>query len=107
MCLNLWPARHFTEHTETDNRYVLVFESLAPSEVIGIEVLIVNGDLPMLLTVRSAECVAQTIQMYPQPIVSKGLKVLFGIFVILGFSASIYLFIILMQFLILRTPLGH
>lgn len=107
MCLNLWPVRHYEEHVESDDRYVLIFDSLAPAEVIGIEVLSVNSELPLLLTVRSSECIAQTINMYPQPVVSKFLRMIGGGFVVLGFAASIYLFIVLIQFLVLKTPFGH
>lgn len=106
MCLNLWPARHYEQHTEPDRRHVLIFDSLAPDEVLGVEVLSVNADLPNLVTVRSAECVAQNINMYPQPVVSRAVRVLAAILMALGLAAAVYLGILLIQFLVLRTPLG-
>lgn len=107
MCLNLWPVRHYEEYVEPDSRYVLIFDSLAPNEVLGVEVLSVNYELPNLLTVRSAECIAQNINMYPQPVVSQSLRVIVTVLMALGLAAAVYLAIILVQFLVLRTPLGH
>lgn len=107
MCLNLWPVRHYEEHVEPDNRYVLIFDSLAPNEVLGVEVLSVNYDLPNLVTVRSAECVAQNINMYPQPVVSQSVRFIATVLMALGLAAAVYLAIILVQFLVLKTPLGH
>ena len=107
MCLNLWPVRHYKEHIESDNRYVLLFDSLAPKEVIGVEILSVNYDLPNLMNVRSAECIAQNIDMYPQPVLSQWKRIIASFFVGLGLSTAVYLSIILVQFLVLRTPLGH
>lgn len=107
MCLNLWPMRHVEDHLETDGRYILIFENLAPKEVLGVEVLSVNQDLPSLLTVRSAECVAQNINMYPQPVVSNAMRLFVGFLMFLGLATLVYLLIVLVQFLVLRTPLGH
>ena len=107
MCLNLWPIRHYEEHVEPDNRYVLIFDSLAPGEVLGVEVLSVNQDLPNLLTVRSAQCTAQNLNMYPQPVVSNSVRIGATILMSLGLAAAVYLAIILVQFLVLKTPLGH
>ena len=107
MCLNLWPVRHYEEHVEPDNRYVLIFDSLAPNEVLGVEVLSVNYDLPNLVTVRSAECIAQNINMYPQPVISQSVRVIATVLRALGLAAAVYLAIVLVQFLVLKTPLGH
>lgn len=107
MCLNLWPVRHYEEYVEPDNRYVLIFDSLAPNEVLGVEVLSVNYDLPNLVTVRSAECSAQNINMYPQPVVSQSVRVIATVLMALGLAAAVYLAIVLVQFLVLKTPLGH
>lgn len=107
MCLNLWPVRHYEEHIEPDRRYVLIFDSLAPDEVLGVEVLTVNEDLPNLVTVRSAECIAQNISMYPQPVVGNTVRIAATVFMALGLAAAVYLAILLVQFLVLRTPFGH
>ena len=107
MCLNLWPVRHYEEHIEPDRRYVLIFDSLAPDEVLGVEVLTVNGDLPNLVTVRTAQCIAQDIIMYSQPVVSNTARIAATVFMALGLAAAVYLAILLVQFLVLRAPFGH
>jgi hypothetical protein len=107
MCLNLWPVRHFEEYQESDRRYVMIFDSLAPGEVLSCEVLSVNAELPNLITVRSAQCVAQNIFMYPQPIVSTKIRIIATVLMGLGLAAFVYLAILLIQFLVLKTPLGH
>lgn len=107
MCLNIWPPRHFEEHIEPDRRYVLIFDSLAPGEVLGCEVLSVNSDLPNLVTVRSDQCVAQNINMYPQPTVSNTFRVIATALMALGLAAAMYFSILLVQFLVLKTPFGH
>jgi hypothetical protein len=107
MCHNIWPSRHVTEHLESDGRFVLIFESLSPGEAVGCEVLAVNADIPQLITARSNQAVGQKINMYPQPVVSRGYRVALGALVLLGLAAAIYLSILLVQFLVLKTPIGH
>lgn len=105
MCLNLWPMRHFEEHTEPDGRYVLIFPSLSPNETLGCETLSVNADLPNLITVRSDQCVAQFINMYPQPVVGPTKKRIHGFLLAAGLAAVVYGFIVLIQLLVLKTPI--
>jgi len=107
MCLNIWPSRHMTEHVEPDNRYVVILDSLSPGEVVGFEVLSVNQDLPDLVTVRSDQAVAQPINMYPQPVTSKGVRLVAGILMAVGLATTVYSAILLLQFLILKTPFGR
>lgn len=106
MCINLWPLRHHEEHILPDRRYVLIFDSLAPGETIGVELLSVNSDLPNLANVRSAECVAREIELLPQPVVSNAMKRLALTLMVLGLAAAVYLTILLLQFLLVQTPLG-
>jgi hypothetical protein len=105
-CLNVWPARHYTEHFAPDNRYAIVFASLAPGEHIGCEILAANGELPNLVTVRSDQCTSRTINMYPQPVIPQWRKRTTTVLMFAGLSLSVYLAILLAQFLILRTPTG-
>ena len=107
MCHNIWPSRHYSENIEPDDRFILTFDNLAPSEVIGIELFSVNADLPSLLVVRSAECVAQNVDMYPQPVVRRSTRIIATTLMALGLATAVYLVILLLQFLILQTPLGH
>jgi len=107
LCVNIWTPRHFTEHIEADNRYILMFESLAPNEILGCEFLSINHDLPDLLTARSDQCVAQSINMYPQPVTKPWHTRLIRVLSFAGLGLVIYLVILLLQFLVLRTPFGH
>lgn len=107
MCLNLWPIRHYKEYSEPDNRYVLIFDSLAPGEVLACEILSMNIEPPKLITVRSTECIAKNINMYPQPVVSNAIRLIASALIFLGFATSIYFIIILIQFLVLKTPFAR
>lgn len=107
MCINVWPPRHFQEHLEPDQRYVLIFESLSPGEVLGCEVLSINGEVPSLVTVRSDQSVAQFINMHPQPVVSNAVRTATTVFLSLGLATAVYASILLVQFLVLKTPYGH
>lgn len=107
MCLNIWPPRHFEEHTEADGRYTLVFESMAPGEYFDCELLSVNNKLPELLTARSDQCTAQNIVMYPQPHIANWKKRIAGALLLAGLALVVYLSFVLLQFVILKTPFGH
>ena len=85
----------------------MIFDSLAPKEVLYIEVLSVNEELPNIVTVRSSNCIAQDINMYPQPVVSDSMRKVVAILLFLGLATAVYLIIFLIQFLVLRTSLGH
>lgn len=107
MCLNIWPPRHYVEYTEPDGRYVLIFDSLSPNEVVGCEVMGVNQSVPDLVTVRSDQALAQRVNMYPQPVLTRDARAALGMLVLLGLATAVYLAIVLLQFLILKTPLGR
>lgn len=102
--LNLWPVRSYEEKSDGDGRYMLIFENLAPKEEIGIEVMSVNHDLPGLIQVRSAECLAQDVQLMWFVRVSQWRIQLARVFVLLGFGTAIYWLLTLIQFLVLKTP---
>lgn len=104
-CINVWPMRHYQEHTEPDNRYVMIFDSLSPNETVGCELLSVNNQLPALITARSDQCVAQTINMYPQPEIKNWQRRVGVILALAGLALVIYLAIVLLQFLVLKTPM--
>lgn len=106
-CLNVWPSRHFQDHTEPDGRYVVIFDSLAPNEYVGCELMSINADVPALIMVRSDQCVAQNVNMYPQPIVSNARRRVRTILQLSGLALIVYLAILLIQFLVLKTPFGH
>jgi len=103
LCINIWPSRHFSEHTEEDKRYVMVFESLAPNEHIGFELLTVNDQLPNLVNARSDQCPATNINMQLQPILPLWIQRLIIVLLFLGFACAIYISILILQFLILTN----
>lgn len=105
MCINMWPPRHHDEHQDGDNRYSIIYDSLAPGEFVGCSLLSVSHELPNLVNVRSEQCVAQNVVMLPQPIVSGWLRVLLSTLLAVGSVATIYLAISLIQWLVLNTPL--
>jgi len=102
--VNIWPARHFTENTEPDGRYVMFFDSLAPGETLGCELLSINWDLPNLVTVRCDQCVAQNIKMYPQPVVPAWQRRISTTLRLAGLALIIYATIAILQLLVLKTP---
>lgn len=106
-CINIWPSRHITEQIEADNRYIVMFDSLAPDEFVGFELLTINADTPMLITARSEQCVAMAVEMYPQLVVKPWLAQLLGILVLVGAGATIYFALLALQFLLLETPYGR
>ncbi|MGN8142942.1 hypothetical protein ACTJK3_18835 [Pseudomonas sp. 22105] len=68
---NILPLRHHIEHVMPDNRYAIVFDSLSPKESISIHILAVNGELPILMTVRSDQSVAEYVDTHPMQVVSR------------------------------------
>ncbi len=107
LCLNVWPSRAYETITAPDNRYILKFSSLSPGETLGCEALSVNADLPALITVRSDQCQAKFVPMYPQPVASRAKRMVVGVLLFLGMATAVYLSILLVQFLVLQTPLGR
>jgi hypothetical protein len=105
-CVNLWPARHYEERIEPDNRYTMIFDSLAPREDVGFEVFSINHDLPALLLARCDQCRAEHINMAPQPLVPSWRRRTTAFLAFAGISTLIYVAIVLLQFLVLRTPPG-
>lgn len=106
-CINIWPVRHYEERLETDRRYTITFASLSPREHIGVEIFNINNQLPDLLIARSDQCVAHTTYMLPQPVVPAWKRRLAVFLLFAGLAASIYVFTLLLQFLVLKTPYGH
>lgn len=104
--MNIWPSRHYEEKTEVDSRYVLFFDSLAPRENFGLELLSINQDLPDLITVRCDEGMGRKVTMYPQQVLANWIIVTLRALLFVGFVSSIYLVIVLLQWLVLRTPLA-
>ena len=103
--LNLWPVRHYGEIVEPDNRYILTFESLAPGEQVAIEILSINVDLPPLLILRSDQSVAEEVRMVTTRFVPMWAQSLAQLVFFVGIGAMVYVVIVLVQFLVLQTPI--
>jgi hypothetical protein len=95
---NLWPARHYDQRTEHDNRYTIMLESLAPKESIGFELLSFNLDLPQLVTVRSNESVSENVYMVPQPVYPRWKILTVQSLILAGSCTAIYAIISIIQF---------
>lgn len=102
--INLWPVRTYEHKTDQDGRYTLIFENLSPKEEIGVEIMSVNADSPALLQVRSAECIAKNVQLSWVGQMSTLRINVARMLLFLGASTLIYWLIVLVQFLVLRTP---
>ena len=105
MYLNMWPIRIYKEQEDKDGRYTITFDTLAPKESINIELLSINRDLPLLINVRSEQCSGKPIQLVSQPVVGMWTRRFLLTMVFLGMGTSIYLVVILIQFLVLKTPM--
>ncbi|WP_458374743.1 hypothetical protein [Pseudomonas laurylsulfatiphila] len=102
--INLWPVRHYETKTDQDGRHILIFDNLSPKEEIGIEIMCINADLPPLLVVRSAECIAQSVQLMWVRFTPPWKINVVRILLLLGASTFLYWVIALIQFLVLQTP---
>jgi hypothetical protein len=106
MCINTWPNRVYEEETLPDGRYARSYDTLSPQEFIGIEILSVNAELPEMVNVRCDECVAIDVRMAPQQVAKPWQIRLVKWFMLSGSVATVYLLIVLIQFLVVGTPLG-
>lgn len=104
MCLNMWPSRHMEEKIEADGRYVIIFDSLAPNEFVGLELLAVNTNLPGLVNVRSDQGTATEVPMGPQRIIPTWQRKLWTVLIWVGLAAVAYLVLVGLQWIVLRTP---
>ncbi len=57
---NLWPQRLFEQQINPDNRFIVKLPNLAPKEFVGLDLLTVNSEMPLLIQVRSLQGIAKT-----------------------------------------------
>jgi hypothetical protein len=89
---NIWPVRPYDIHLSPDNRFTLKFANLAPKEFFQIELISPNM-LPLVLSVRSRECVGKQIGMRPMVILQNWIiRTTWGL-MFLGVASIIYLVI--------------
>jgi hypothetical protein len=103
--VNIWPVRSYEDRKDKDGRYIMIFDNLAPNETIGIELLAINKDLPALITVRSNECIGQNIPMTYYPVIANWKSKALVTLMFAGLASFIYVTIIFIQFLVLKTPI--
>lgn len=70
----------------------------------GIEIMSVNADLPAMLVVRSAECIAKKVPLMWVGYVAPWKINIARLLLLVGIGASVYGQIALLQFLVLKTP---
>ncbi|TDN47618.1 hypothetical protein [Scandinavium goeteborgense] len=103
MYLNVWPSRLFTVKNDSERRHVMVFDYLAPKETIRCEVLAINSQVPMLLSVRCKEGIARSIMLSPQRVFHPALINSLRFLIFLGSVSLVYVLVVLLQWLLLKT----
>ena len=106
MCLNIWPARRYDMSTDVDGRYVLRFSSLAPQEYFQFELLSVNLGLPQLINARCDQGVAKDVVLIFQARLPRWQMNSYRVLRFAGLAAAAYAIVLLIQALVLLTPLG-
>lgn len=101
--INIWPSRHFEEKLSPDGRYHMFFDALPSKDTVGFEILSINRDLPPIVTVRSEQCVAKTMELQPQPVAPRWKWVLVLALLAVG-SATMAYFILSLLRLLLVSP---
>lgn len=100
---NVTPARAFTEVESPFNRHSLKFDSLAPSERTTIDIMSINGDLPLLTGVRSDDCVGKQITMVAQRQYPTWFNLTTFVIFLVGAASVLYLTIVGIQALASRS----
>ncbi len=96
---NLWPQRLFEQQINPDNRFIVKLPNLAPKEFVGLDLLTVNSEMPLLIQVRSLQGIAKRIETMQQPVHPKWKLVTAGYLMFMGAVATIYALISGIQFL--------
>lgn len=103
MYLNIWPSRHYTIKIDPDQRYIMMFDYLAPKESITCALMSVDSSLPNLLSVRCKEGLAECITIIPQKRQRPMFINFVGILIFMGSISLVYFVIVLLQWLLLKT----
>ncbi len=101
--LNIWPSRLYTVKNDSEQRHIMVFDYLAPKEVIRCEVIAINTQVPMLLSVRCKEGLAQNIVLSPQKVFHPAFINCVRFLIFLGSVSLVYILVVLLQWLLLKT----
>lgn len=95
--MNVWPARFYEQLEAPMGRFTLKFDSLAPREFIGIEIMSINAPLPDYTSIRSESAAGKKIEMHPQRVWPQWYLRLAAISMFLGAATSVYLTIAAVQ----------
>ena len=95
--LNAWPNRHYEAKDSPEGRYTLVFDTLAPGESFGIEIMSINQVLPGLTAVRCNEATASDQPVILQPVFPPWKIALVNALVLIGIGTSGYLAVSLIR----------
>lgn len=103
MYLNIWPSRHYTIKTDPDQRYIMMFDYLAPKESIRCAIMSVDSNLPSLLSVRCKEGLAENITLVAQKQYRPMFIKFLGLLIFMGSVSLVYAVVVLLQWLLLKT----
>ncbi|HVY07587.1 MAG TPA: hypothetical protein VHB46_16550 [Burkholderiales bacterium] len=103
--VNVWPVRQFTETTLEDRRYILTFPTLAPRETVGVEALVINSEMPQVTLIRCRQGETNWIRTQPWPIVPLWKIRIAQALMLLGLGLLVYFVLVVLQYLIVVTPL--
>jgi hypothetical protein len=97
MYLNVWPSRHYEVKDAPDGRHTIFLDSLAPKEVLGMEMLAVNAELPAICNVRSEEVESIEKAMIPQVVQSPPVLIFAAWLMLIGAIATVYIILVLIE----------
>jgi len=105
-CVNIWPSRYHEPRVVSDKRFSILFPSLAPGERVSVDILDIDRELPFVIAARSDQAVARNVNLVWVPEQKQKRLWLRTALMVLGAAAAVYLAISLIQYLVLRTPIG-
>lgn len=89
--LNIWPPRHFLTKDSAYNRHTIYLDSLAPKEVFGIEVVVIDNEIPIITNVRCDEGEGVLVAMQPQQVAKQWQIIIIWILITMGLASAGYL----------------
>jgi len=103
MHLNVWPVRPYTVKLNEDGRHIMIFDFLSPKEIIRCEIMSINEPLPVLLSVRCKEGLANRVMLAPQKLLNPFFIKFLSFLVFLGAATFVYFIVLILQWLLLKT----
>jgi hypothetical protein len=64
--LSIWNQRQYTIEINPEGRQIVKFASVAPKEIINVNLINIGKSLPAVLNLRNAERVGKMVEVYPQ-----------------------------------------